>query len=146
MSPQEPISREHKTLLMLESDLQFARSVRQILEHPARRLIHTRSVPDACGILDREDVDLVICELVLREEDGTPCEVGGLSLINHLLLRTGTCPPIIALSNGNSDTGILRHARQLGVASAIQRPVDVEELVCEVDQILDRSFDRRSDS
>ncbi len=119
-------------LLLLEDDLSLAMHYRQCLEQASYRVFHDVSVALAKETLKEEQIDLVLCDIIIRGPDGNTLPQGGLSLISHILLHIRPRPKIIAITGANPSLNLLRHADMMNADATMEKPFAMDDLLEEI--------------
>lgn len=95
----------------------------------------TSEAPDgqvALGMLEEDPVDLAIIDIFMPEMDG-------IQLLSELRARAITTP-VIAVSGGGEREYPelpLRLARLLGARATLEKPVDLDDLLVQIERCLD---------
>jgi two-component system, cell cycle response regulator len=110
-----------KSILVVEDDQDQARFMVEALAAPDRDLLLARTAEEAQAILEREDVSLILLDLVLPDSDGR-------NFLSRLQERLGTAQiPVVVLTALRA-----RQARAeclaLGADDFIEKPVRLERL------------------
>lgn len=129
-----------KKILLLEDDFDLAMHWKMHLEESDYIVIHTTTFEDAKAILLKEDVDLIISDILIREgetEDGFSSS-GGLSLLSftNLYQHFDKKPKFIAISGSLIGENVLKHATALNADRTIVKPIPLEVLMMTVEEML----------
>ena len=124
------------TVLIMEDESQLASYWREALEAAGYIVIHASDFAEAVAVLETRDVDVVVSDMLIRDEDDRPSSTGGLSLMTHLRLHVRPVPKIVAVSGAHPDLHILRHAELLHAAACIVKPFSAEELIETIGDLL----------
>ena len=113
----------------MEDEPQLAAYWREALEATGYIVVHANNYEEAVSILEKSEVQVVVSDMLIRDEDDRPSSTGGLSLMTYLRLHVRPVPKIVAVSGAHPDLHILRHAEVLHAAACIVKPFSAEELV-----------------
>lgn len=122
-------------LLIVEDDEFVRQLVAAYLEKDGYRLSVAGSAKAMHDILDRETIDLIVLDLGLPDEDG-------LTLIRQL--RTRSPVPIIVLTARQARDDKIT-ALEIGADDYVTKPVDPQELMLRIGNLLRRSGTVRMD-
>lgn len=117
-------------ILIVDDDQQIREMLRLTLERESHTVLEAADGVGAIAAFKTEDVDLVITDIVMPEKEG-------IELIMEL---KGIDPEvrIIAISGGGriNPEDYLKWARRFGVSHTFCKPVDRQELLTAVDELL----------
>ncbi len=116
-------------LLVVDDEDGIRTTLRQALERAGYQVLEARNSRQASGALDTHPVDLAIVDLRLGNENG-------LELMDHLLARDNLLPVIILTAHGSIPTAI--SAVRRGAYSYLTKPIELDQLLREVDRALER--------
>lgn len=126
-----PAPQDHApTVLVVDDVPDVARVVALWLGDRARAVFTATSIKEACVILDREAIDVVVTDILMPEGDG-------IELIS-LISRRKSRPRIVAMSGGGSyldAPSCLDLALAAGAQATLHKPFTAEELFGAVTQI-----------
>lgn len=131
-----------KRILVLDDDLEFAMYLREKLEDAGYAVFHDVAADSAIRTLEEEKVDAVISDIIIRDGDGTIEPQGGMTLLSYINLKIKPRPVVVALTGSNEKLGLLKHAELLAVDYTAQKPVDLDNLVEELNGLLDQKVPR----
>ena len=126
-----------KTILIMEDQTELASFWREVLEEANYRVLHASNMEEATALLSVEEIDVVITDMLIREENNTLAPSGGLSLMTHINLHVPNRPKIIAVSGAHPDLHVLQHARVIGAKRTLIKPFTPEELLDAVSEVED---------
>ena len=125
-----------KTVLIMEDQLELVGYWREALENAGYRVRHARRMEEASSFLEVDEIDLVVTDMLIRDEDNELVSSGGLTLLGYLNLNIRISPKIIAVSGAHPDLHVLQHAKSLGADRCIGKPFTPEELLTNVSELL----------
>lgn len=125
-----------ETILLVEDDQPLASHWQEALEAENYRVIHERSAEAAIDVLDSTRIDLVITDIVLQSADEQLRLSGGLAVISYIALNLDPQPKIIATSGNSHSTFVVRNFSRMNSLQALSKPLDVEQLITSVREIL----------
>ena len=125
-----------KTVLIMEDQAELASYWREHLENAGYNVIHASDFEDAVELLKTREVQVVVSDMLIRDDDDRPSKTGGLSLLSHLRLHVNPPPKTIAVSGAHPQLNILRHAELLQADECIVKPFTAEALVEKVEELL----------
>lgn len=123
--------RTRKTVLVIEDDPGVRRLVYHALKH-GYHVIAAGDADSAFALMDREPVDLVLLDLHLPPQPGTPAV--GLGIQARLHELRPTLPVIVA--SGDEDPALHRELLDRGLHSRLHKPLHPAELVASVNAAL----------
>ena len=124
------------SLLLLEDDLALAMHYREALELKGHVVYHEVNVEQAKLTLQDVAIDIVISDIMIRDLSGAPSSRGGFSLISHIRLNIRPIPHIIVITGADSRLNLLQVAESFSAAAALEKPIDMDLLLAEVDRLL----------
>ncbi len=126
-----------KRILIMEDDERLSSEWRAVLEEHGFQVTCENSVEGAIDALEESRFDVVITDLLLRDENAKLRARGGLSLISHIRLRWLKDRPIlIGVTGSDESLNMKRHAEALRVDRALSKPVSGQEVANEVKRLL----------
>lgn len=127
-----------KTVLILEDDFDLAMDWKSHLEEREFAVIHTSTSEQAIEVLNDRAVDLIITDVLIKEDGGTGKlkKTGGLSLLSHILLKVEPKPAIIAVSGAHPNLNVLKHAKSLHADRVMVKPFSAQSLADIVEDLL----------
>ena len=120
----------------MEDQVELASHWREHLESAGYNVIHAKNFPEAVSVLESQEVQVVVSDMLIRDDDNLPSKTGGLSLLSHLRLHCEPAPKTIAVSGAHPQLHIMRHAELLSADAGIVKPFTAEELVYTVNTLL----------
>ena len=116
-------------LLLVDDDEAFRRSTAEILRDEGYRVETAPGAAEAGALRERQAIDLLLLDLRMPG-------IGGLQVI-EVLRRRGSRVPILMISGyGSVETAV--ESLRLGADDFLTKPVDPDELVRRVAELLDR--------
>jgi DNA-binding response OmpR family regulator len=125
-----------RRILVIEDDPAIRQVVVDALELEGYQPLEAGSFPDGLAAATRQDLDLLLLDLVLPGGDG-------LALLAELRLARPTLPVIILTARGEEDDRV--EGLRLGADDYVVKPFGVKELLARVEAVLRRSAERPSD-
>jgi two-component system OmpR family response regulator len=116
-------------ILCVEDDAEIARMLTEVLEESGFAPVFVGSAPEMDALLKREDVDLVVLDVMLPGEDG-------LSICRRL--RTSSSIPIIMVTARGEDVDRIL-GLELGADDYVTKPFNSRELVARIRALLRRA-------
>ena len=115
-------------ILLLEDDFRLAMFWQHGLEHAGFRVTHCMTAADAIQTFDSQPVDLVISDILIRDENRKLKPEGGLSLVAHISL-TRKKIPVLCVTGADQSLDLDKHLELFNVHKTFQKPIDVTEIV-----------------
>jgi DNA-binding NtrC family response regulator len=122
------------TLLIADDEDDVLELLRNIFTRPDLRLLAARSGKEACRLIDREDVDVVLTDLVMPEGDG-------LSVLSHVKKTRSNAEVILLTGFGTVENAV--QAMKLGAFHYVRKPFKVADVSNLVDRALELSSVRK---
>src|SRR5512143_1056747 len=119
-----------RTLLIVEDEEHILDLLRNIFTRPDLRLLAARSGKEACGLIDREDVDVVLTDLMMPGGDG-------LSVLGHAKKTRSNAEVILLTGFGTVESAV--QAMKLGAFHYVRKPFKVADVSNLVDRALELS-------
>jgi DNA-binding response OmpR family regulator len=110
---------KNKTILFLEDNIEFATNTVNLLHLFVQYVYHARNVSEANEILSFNPVNIIICDIKLKNENG-------LDFIRDFR-KKDTTTPILILS-GHKDEDFLLRAIPLKLTAYLLKPIKYETL------------------
>jgi DNA-binding response OmpR family regulator len=125
------MDRHGKTVLVIEDDALVRLCLSRMLEHDGHRVLLAANGAEGLKLIDREPVDLVLCDIIMPGMEGT-------EVIGELRRRHCTAK-IIAMSGGShaAGTDFVGAALQVGADRALAKPFGLGELIAVLRECLD---------
>lgn len=120
-------------LLLVEDDDQVRQMLRDTLLLEGYEVVEAGNGVEAITKYNEETCDLIIMDIVMPEKDG-------IEAIYSLRQKHGPLR-IIAISGGNPNLRgehLLKTASRLGAARAFSKPVDMDELLGSIKELLEQ--------
>ncbi len=129
-----PYNPEQLQVLVVDDHDPMRKSIKRVIEKMHFKLIQEAwDVPSAMTYIDEHPVDLIICDLVLRDRSGT-------EIIGHVRSRPFMNEiPIIVVSGEASKEDIVKSVDQ-GGSDYLLKPFQVEDLENKIDALLTGFF------
>jgi two-component system OmpR family response regulator len=127
--PTAKSSTDKPRILCVEDDAEIARMLTEVLEDNGFAPVFVGSAPEMEALLEREDVDLVVLDVMLPGEDG-------LSICRRL--RTSSSIPIIMVTARGEDVDRIL-GLELGADDYVTKPFNSRELVARIRALLRRA-------
>lgn len=117
-------------VLLVEDDAQVRLMLRMTLERAGYEIEEACDGKQAVRSHRRSPADLIITDIVMPEQEG-------IETIMQIR-QSSPAVPIIAISGGGHETPekYLKLARSLGATRTFAKPVDREEMLCAVENLL----------
>lgn len=121
-------------ILLIDDCEEFAETIAVMLETEGYQVTVAPDADYAVEIAQKQDFDVVLCDLVMPIEAGEECAIVGVSTISKI---ANACPrvPIIAMS-GELTGAPLSEIRQFGAREVLSKPFEREQLLCKVKNLL----------
>ncbi len=120
-----------KTILVVEDNQAMNAAISDILELHNYNILSAGDGGEALALMQRQRPDMVLCDIMMPNMDG-------LTLLRHTrsdeFLRT---VPFIFLT-ARSSTQDKRHAKSIGIDDYLVKPVDTQDLLLSVENVLRR--------
>jgi DNA-binding response OmpR family regulator len=111
---------KEKNILFLEDNLEFAKNTTVLLNIFIKSVYHASTISEAEAILKSRHVDIIICDIKLKNENG-------LDFIKDVR-TTDLLTPIMIIS-GHKDESFLFRAIPLYLSAYLLKPIKYEELI-----------------
>ena len=125
-----------KTILILEDQLELASYWREAIEEAGYRVVHAPKMEDATSFLSVNHIDIIVTDMLIRNEDDELQPTGGLTLLSHINLSGEKPPKIIAVSGAHPALHVLKHAQSMGADRCIAKPFAPAELISVISELL----------
>src|SRR4051794_31108680 len=110
----------HKTILVVDDDLELSDGLRAVLEKQGFRVIQARDGQHGTNMVYQQRPDLVILDMMMPR-------MGGYPVLEHFKGKTDA-PPIIMIT-ANEGSRHKAYAEYLGVIDYIRKPFAMERLL-----------------
>ena len=114
-------------ILYLEDDENLLKHTRDILEDFVNNIYAVKTSNEAMDILLHKKVDVIICDILLKDENG-------IDFLKHIKNKNINIPTI--LTTAHTDTQYLLDAIRLKVENYIIKPINIKELLDSLHDIL----------
>lgn len=114
-------------VLYLEDDESLLRHTKDILEDFVNNIYAVRTIKEALDILLSKKIDLIISDILLKDENG-------IDFLKHIKSKNINTP--IVLTTAHTDTQYLLDAIKLKVEDYIIKPINIKELLNSLHDIL----------
>ncbi len=118
------------TILLVEDDETIARFVELELQHAGYRVLRAAEGAAAVETVEREDVDLVVLDLMLPGIDGLD--------VARFIRKTGKTVPILMLT-ARAETGDVVAGFDAGADDYLRKPFEMPELLSRIGALLKRT-------
>lgn len=117
-------------ILLVDDDAQVRKMLKITLERAGYQVVEAADGVEAVQAYDKETIDLVITDIVMPEKEGIET-IMELKTVNPAVR-------IIAISGGGriNPEDYLKWAQRFGVANTFTKPVDREELLASVRDLM----------
>ena len=125
-------SEEKKSILVIDDDITIRKLISYHLEIKNYSVIQAKDAAEGFNILEKENIDLVLCDVMLGEMDGfTFCQKVRANEVHRLI-------PFVFVTAKNTFEDKAR-AMEVGGDDIITKPFDINELILKVRALLKRS-------
>ena len=114
-------------VLYLEDDENLLKHTKDILEDFVNNIYAVKTSNEAMDILLHKKVDVIICDILLKDENG-------IDFLKHIKNKNINIPTI--LTTAHTDTQYLLDAIRLKVENYIIKPINIKELLDSLHDIL----------
>ncbi len=114
-------------VLYLEDDKHLLGHTKDVLEDFVKHIYAVQNSSEALEVLQNEKIDVFICDILLQNENG-------IDFLKELKQRNINIPTI--LTTAHTDTKYLLEAIKLKVENYIIKPIDINELLNTLREIL----------
>jgi DNA-binding NtrC family response regulator len=125
-----------KKILLLEDDRSLAVHWQIALEAAGYHVFHESEYDSAMATLSEHVFELVITDILIRDERNQVGAKGGFSLLSHIFLNLPEKPKTIAISGGPKSMNLLGHAANLQANRTLSKPIAVAALIQEVADLI----------
>lgn len=129
-------------ILILEDDEDLAEQWVATFSAKGHSVSHALSHSSAVQAIAESPFDVLVIDLLIRDESGELQDRGGISLLSGMRLRypTGDGPKRIvvtgAFPDDNSDADVLAMSRAMGADLALRKPIAPEDLVRRIEALV----------
>lgn len=113
-------------ILLVDDNIQYLEVYSQILHHHGHEVQCADNGKDALGILKKNDIDIIITDMVMPKIDG-------LELIRNIKQIKPDILIIVVTGEGTVSNAV--EAMKSGAQSYLQKPLNVEELLLEIEKV-----------
>ena len=124
------------TILILEDDVRLARHWQMAFEQHGYGVIHETTADAAIDVLQQTQIDLVVSDVLIRGKENTLSPKGGFTLLSHVRLNMNPTPKVISVTGANPTLNIDRIAKSLNADWVFTKPVNVDELIEKIKELL----------
>ena len=114
-------------ILYLEDDENLLKHTKDILEDFVNNIYAVKTSNEAMDILLHKKVDVIICDILLKDENG-------IDFLKHIKSKNINIPTI--LTTAHTDTQYLLDAIKLKIEDYIIKPINIKELLNSLHDIL----------
>ena len=114
-------------VLYLEDDENLLKHTKDILEDFVNNIYAVKTSNEAMDILLHKKVDVIICDILLKDENG-------IDFLKHIKSKNINIPTI--LTTAHTDTQYLLDAIKLKIEDYIIKPINIKELLNSLHDIL----------
>lgn len=118
-----------KKILLLEDDRELASHWQQLLEDNGHRVVVFHTATEAIQYIKEAHVNVVISDMLIRDELGMLTAQGGLTLLSHISLHVKPRPLVIVITGASPDLNLVRHAEALGADHFASKPADAQQIL-----------------
>lgn len=117
-------------VLVIDDERRVRRAMRLVLEEAGHQVAEAEHGDQGLDHVENNPVDLIICDILMPQREG-------VSTIDELRQR-GHRMPIIAVSGGGQTgrANFLDFAQDLGADRTMEKPVQTEELLAAISELL----------
>lgn len=124
-----------KNILFLEDNVEFAENTLILLNVFVKNVYHSLTISDAEHILDTQHIDIIICDIKLKNESG-------LDFIENFRKLDKTTP--IVIISGHKDETFLFKAIPLELTDYLLKPIKYDKLMESLNKCSDKlSFNNK---
>jgi two-component system, NtrC family, response regulator HydG len=122
------VLRKEKTVLVIDDDPQFCRTLKDILESRGYK-VQTETDPEsAVGDMELEYQLVVLLDLKLGTRDGA-------DVLKEIRAKYPTKPVILVTGYGKEMAASIDKARQIGASACLYKPIEVDMLIAKIQEI-----------
>ena len=126
-----------QTILILEDDLRLSQHWQTLLEDEGYHVVAHTDTQQAIQSLDELKIDLVISDMIIRDETNHICPKGGLSLMAHIAMNISPpVPKVIAITGSSPELQLDKHAESMRSDLCLRKPISPEDIVTAVKSTL----------
>ncbi|HLN27973.1 MAG TPA: response regulator [Gemmataceae bacterium] len=125
---------DHKTILVVDDDMELSDGLRAVLEKHGHRVFQARDGQQGKQMVYQHHPDLVILDMMMPR-------MGGYPVLEHFKNKSDA-PPIIMIT-ANEGSRHKAYAEYLGVVDYIRKPFAMERLLESVEKGLNASAERK---
>src|SRR5690606_8973349 len=125
-----PTKRNHSKVLIIDDERSIRNTLREILEYENYEVIDVGKGIDGLETIRKEDVDLVLCDIIMSRMDG-------MEVLTDALKMKPDLPFIMISGHGTVETAV--EASKKGAYDFISKPPDLNRLLITVRNALERS-------
>lgn len=121
-------SSSHKTVLLVDDDIEIVEAVRYALEGAGHNVVVARDGNQGLALAERENPDLIVLDMMMPKRSGF--------LVLEKLRRLRADPLPVIMITGNEGSRHKAYAELLGVSDYIRKPFPMERLISSVDKLI----------
>lgn len=118
------------SILLVDDDIGFLKVYSKILERNGYLTAISSNGRDALGIIERTEPDLIITDMYMPE-------MGGLEFIRNVRKINKDTKILVVTGDGTIENAV--EAMKLGAFSYIQKPINIDEFLLEIEKALNYS-------
>jgi len=125
------------TILILEDDDRLCQHWRSLLELKGYLVIVQSDTDGAIQSLNESKIDLVISDMIIRDQTNSIRSKGGLSLLAHIAMNLEPpAPKVLTVTGSNPELFLDKHAKAMQSDLCLRKPIADKELITAVETLL----------
>jgi two-component system nitrogen regulation response regulator NtrX len=122
--------KKREKILIVDDDIKILASLSSILENYGFNTLTTQDGFEAIQIVEKDDIDLVILDLVMPSIDG-------ISVLGKILEKKPSLPVIMLSGHGTIPKAV--EATKIGAFDFLEKPVEIEKIIITIENALSKS-------
>ena len=120
-------------IAVIDDEIQIVEDIKSLFEKEGYEVVYAQNVPDALTLIEKENVDLIILDVMMQESDD------GIYLANKFRQK-GITTPIIMLACISKITGFnFTQSDTLPIDEYLIKPVDPQFLLAKAKRFLNKN-------
>lgn len=121
-----------KKILVIDDDVLVLKTIKNLLVHKKFHVFTARDADEVFEIFERENVDLIICDIRMPGEDGLML----MARVKEHLSKKKLTVPFLFISGYASEDAPIK-AIEMGASGYVLKPIDMDQLLSVVQKSID---------
>jgi len=127
-TPDAPVKRDVKRVLLVDDDTEIVESMRTVLESRGYEILVARDGNQGLMMAEKDEPDLVVLDMMMPKRSGF--------LVLEKLRRSRQVPMKVIMITANEGSRHKAYAEMLGVDDYIRKPFAMDRLLQSIDKLL----------